>query len=69
MPVQPHVLVLPSDLLHFFKDLNGCLVTNPQRLVKGESGGVFARIKIQGLKEEDSGKPFVHRVHSEIVRI
>jgi hypothetical protein len=26
MTVQPHVLVLPSDLLHFFKELNGCLV-------------------------------------------
>jgi hypothetical protein len=43
MAVQPHVLILPSDLLHFFKELNGCLVMNPQRLAKGESGGVFAR--------------------------
>jgi hypothetical protein len=44
-------------------------VTNPQRLVKGESGGVFARLKIKGLKDEDASKPFVHRVHAEIVRI
>ena len=69
MVVQPHVLILPSDLLHFFKELNGCLVTNPQRLVKGESGGVFARIKIRGLKEEENSKDFVHRVNAEIVRV
>jgi hypothetical protein len=37
--------------------------------VKGESGGVFARLKIKGLKDEDASKPFVHRVHAEIVRI
>ena len=58
MPVQPHVLILPSDLLHFFKDINGCLVTNPQRLVKGESGGVFSRyknqLKIEYLKSVNS---------------
>jgi DNA polymerase alpha subunit B len=46
MAVQPHVLILPSDLLHFFKELNGCLVMNPQRLAKGESGGVFARCQL-----------------------
>ncbi len=68
MPVQPHVLVLPGDLTNFFQELNGCLVTNPQRLAKGESGGVFCRIKIRGLKE-DADQTFVHRVHAEIVRI
>ena len=26
LEVQPHVLILPSDLLHFFKDINGGLV-------------------------------------------
>ena len=25
LDVQPHVLILPSDLLHFFKDINGGL--------------------------------------------
>ena len=64
---QPHVMILPSDLLHFFKDINGGLVMNPQRLSRGEGGGVFARLKIQGGSDEDN--PFAKRVSAEIVRI
>lgn len=65
--VQPHVLILPSDLLHFFKDINGCLVMNPSRLTKREGGGVFARMLINPAKSED--QPFAKRVQAEIVRI
>ena len=64
LEVQPHVLILPSDLLHFFKDINGGLVINPQRLTKGAGGGVFARLAIQAHTDD-----FTKHVNAEIVRI
>jgi len=73
-PEQPDVLVLPSDLLHFFKDINGCLAVNPQRLSRGESGGVFARIKVNPPTAATASKAtasasFPARIAAEIVRI
>ena len=75
--VRPHVLVLPSDLQHFYKDLgNGAtLAVNPGRLTKREGGGVYARIRIKPRAEDaasEEGKeelPFVKRVAADIVRI
>lgn len=71
LDVQPDVLVLPSDLLHFFKDVNGGLVLNPQRLTKGAGGGVFARLAIHGptAKNNDDNCPITKRINAEIVRI
>lgn len=63
---QPHVLITPSDLMHFFKDINGGLVVNPQRLSKGTGGGVFARLAFQGSSANDK---FSKNVVGEIVRI
>ena len=63
---QPHILITPSDLNHFFKDIDGGLVINPSRLTKGGGGGVFARLAVQpGAKEVKPAK----RVVGEIVRI
>ncbi|XP_067008644.2 DNA polymerase alpha subunit B isoform X2 [Anabrus simplex] len=42
----PHILVLPSDLRYFIKELFGCVVINPERLAKGMVGGSFARLEI-----------------------
>ena len=64
---QPHVLILPSDLMHFIKDINGGVVVNPSRLAKREGGGVFARMVIKA-KQED-GCTFAKRVNGEIVKI
>ncbi len=66
--VRPHVLVAPSDLLHFYKDLgDGCLAVNPGRLAKGEGGGVFARLRIRPASKED--EPLSRRMAGDIVRI
>jgi len=46
MDVTPHILILPSDLRHFIKDVDGTVVTNPERLTKGSSGGTYARLLI-----------------------
>ena len=34
LDVQPHVLILPSDLLHFFKDINGGLGMLSHKMLK-----------------------------------
>jgi len=71
--VRPHVLVLPSDLQHFYKDLGfdggATLAVNPGRLTKKEGGGVYARIRIRPRAEEEEEEAFVKRVAADIVRI
>ena len=73
--VRPHVIVLPSDLQHFYKDLGegATLAVNPGRLTKKEGGGVYARIRIRPRPEDaEEGKEeqaFVKRVAADIVRI
>ncbi|KAK7103473.1 hypothetical protein V1264_018359 [Littorina saxatilis] len=44
MSVTPHVLIAPSDLRYFMKDLSGCCSVNPGRLAKGQVGGTYARL-------------------------
>jgi DNA polymerase alpha subunit B len=46
LDVTPHILILPSDLRCFIKNLNGCVVVNPERLAKGLVGGNFARLEV-----------------------
>ena len=64
--VQPHVLITPSDLMHFFKDVEGGLVINPQRLTKGNGGGVFARLAVRGSAKEVIPSK---KILGEIIRI
>ncbi|XP_060534096.1 DNA polymerase alpha subunit B [Cylas formicarius] len=47
MEVKPHMLILPSNLRNFVKNIDDCLVINPERLTKGYGGGTFARLEIQ----------------------
>lgn len=67
LDIRPDVMILPSDLLHFFKDIDGTLAMNPQRLSRGEGGGVFARLKVVPAEKETDTKKF--SVSAEIVRI
>ncbi|KAG5890210.1 hypothetical protein JTB14_028752 [Gonioctena quinquepunctata] len=43
---KPHILILPSNLRHFIKNIQDCLVINPERLTKGYVAGTFARIEL-----------------------
>ncbi|KAL7646319.1 UNVERIFIED_CONTAM: hypothetical protein RMT77_003228 [Armadillidium vulgare] len=45
LPFTPHVMITPSDLKGFVKDVEGCLFINPERLAKGKIGGSHCRIK------------------------
>ena len=58
----PHILILPSDLRHFVKNVDGCVVINPERTVKGSSGGTFARLQLDCREK-------VLKVKGEIVRV
>lgn len=50
LEVTPHILILPSDLRCFVKNLNGCVIVNPERLAKGLVGGNFARLEVSCMK-------------------
>nr|CAG4647137.1 EOG090X07VJ [Megafenestra aurita]SVE92449.1 EOG090X07VJ [Megafenestra aurita] len=62
LPFTPHLLLVPSDLRHFIKNVQGCVVVNTERAVKGVSGGTYARLQITG---ESSSV----QIKAEIVRI
>ncbi|XP_019642373.1 PREDICTED: DNA polymerase alpha subunit B-like [Branchiostoma belcheri] len=47
LQVTPDVLILPSDLRYFVKDVLGCVCVNPGRITKAQTGGTFARFVIQ----------------------
>ena len=62
LPFAPHLLILPSDLRHFAKNVSGCVVVNPERVVKGTSAGTYARLQVKAAKKGLS-------VAAEIVRV
>ncbi|NXA57174.1 DPOA2 polymerase, partial [Nothocercus julius] len=67
LPVTPHVLVVPSELRYFVKDVLGCVCVNPGRLTKGQVGGTYGRLLVQ-LPEADAP----HRnpcVSAQVIRI
>lgn len=48
LSVAPHLLLLPSDLVPFARDLEGgTTVLNPGRLTKGSGPGTFARLHVR----------------------
>nr|CAG4638520.1 EOG090X07VJ [Cyclestheria hislopi] len=62
LPLTPHLLVIPSDLRYFIKNIEGCTVVNPERLAKGTSGGTFSRLQVK-----NQGNSVT--IEAEIVRI
>jgi len=48
----PHLLLLPSDLSHFVREVSGCTVVNPGRVTKGLGPGTWARINLTAGQEE-----------------
>uniref|UniRef100_H3AL79 DNA polymerase alpha subunit B n=1 Tax=Latimeria chalumnae TaxID=7897 RepID=H3AL79_LATCH len=47
IPVTPDVLIVPSELRYFLKDVGGCVCMNPGRLTKGQVGGTFGRLLVK----------------------
>ncbi|XP_022207342.1 DNA polymerase alpha subunit B [Nilaparvata lugens] len=67
MPISPHILVLPSDLRYFIKNVGPSVVVNPERLAKGQAGGSFAMLEIYPSENSD-WSPSTH-IHGEILKI
>ncbi|RZF43108.1 hypothetical protein LSTR_LSTR001286 [Laodelphax striatellus] len=67
LPISPHILVLPSDLRYFIKNVGSSIVVNPERLAKGQAGGSFAAIEIYP-SENSEWSPSTH-IHGQILKI
>lgn len=60
----PHVLLLPSKFKTFAKNIQGCVVLNPERLTKGNIGGAFADLSIS-----PGQTPTAERLNCKILNI
>ena len=45
----PDILITPSDLTIFAKNISGCICVNPGTMCKGSTGGTFATITVDPL--------------------
>jgi DNA polymerase alpha subunit B len=50
----PNIMILPSDLKYYIRDINGCLCVNPGHSYESGKLGTFARLVIQSPKDEKS---------------
>ncbi|XP_060032077.1 DNA polymerase alpha subunit B [Erinaceus europaeus] len=67
LPVTPDVLVVPSELKYFVKDVLGCVCVNPGRLTKGQVGGTFGRLSLR--RQAASASRRSPCVAAQVVRI
>jgi len=70
LPLTPDIMLLPSQLKHFVKNINGSLIVNPGQLTKYANGGTFSRIAVHAPRRVDipeNGKPILHSVESRSV--
>ena len=73
MTCTPHILILPSDLRHFIKDVDGTVVVNPEHVTKAHTGGTYARLHInlpyEAGDDMGNGFPIADFVSGEILKI
>lgn len=69
LTVTPHLLVLPSDLRGFAKDVDGCICVNPEHLTKGVVGGCFARVVVNPVDPEMYTGSMAAKTTVEVIRI
>ena len=73
--VTPDVLIAPSQLKLFAKEIEGVICVNPGTIVKGEAAGSFANITIDPLlmNSHDDGtqvaKKALERIRVDIVNV
>lgn len=73
--VTPDVLIAPSQLKLFAKEIEGVICVNPGTIVKGEAAGSFANITIDPLHMSGSddgsqiSKKAMERIRVDIVNV
>ncbi|XP_060935756.1 DNA polymerase alpha subunit B [Limanda limanda] len=69
MPLTPDLLIIPSELRYFVKDVVGCVCVNPGRLTKGQVGGTYGRLMIQRNVTSEDGKRASPCLTAQVVKI
>ncbi|TMS17820.1 DNA polymerase alpha subunit B [Larimichthys crocea] len=69
MPLTPDILIIPSELRYFVKDVAGCVCVNPGRLTKGQVGGTYGRLLIQHKATSEDGKRASPCLAAQVVKI
>lgn len=69
MPLTPDLLIVPSELRYFIKDVIGCVCVNPGRLTKGQVGGTYSRLLIQRSVASEDGKRVSPCLAAQVVKI
>ncbi|XP_053284054.1 DNA polymerase alpha subunit B [Pleuronectes platessa] len=69
MPLTPDLLIIPSELRYFVKDVVGCVCVNPGRLTKGQVGGTYGRLMIQRNATSEDGKRASPCLTAQVVKI
>ncbi|KAJ0002960.1 hypothetical protein NQD34_008109 [Periophthalmus magnuspinnatus] len=69
MPLTPDVLIIPSELRYFIKDVLGCVCVNPGRLTKGQVGGTYGRLLIQRSAPSEEAKRVSPCLAAQVVKI
>lgn len=54
----PDIIITPSDLTVFAKNISGCICVNPGMMCKGSTGGTYANITIDPLVIASQGLDF-----------
>uniref|UniRef100_A0A8C6J9H5 DNA polymerase alpha subunit B n=1 Tax=Melopsittacus undulatus TaxID=13146 RepID=A0A8C6J9H5_MELUD len=67
LPVTPDVLVTPSELRYFIKEVLGCVCINPGRLTKGTVGGTYGCLYLQ--RDNTGGERKSPCVAAQVVKI
>uniref|UniRef100_A0A671QU50 DNA polymerase alpha subunit B n=1 Tax=Sinocyclocheilus anshuiensis TaxID=1608454 RepID=A0A671QU50_9TELE len=69
MNLTPDILIVPSELRYFIKDVIGCVCVNPGRLTKGQVGGTYGRLLIQPNPVPVEGKRVSPCIAGQVVKI
>ncbi|MEQ2315336.1 DNA polymerase alpha subunit B [Ameca splendens] len=69
MLLTPDVLVVPSELRYFVKDVVGCVCVNPGRLTKGQVGGTYSRLLVRRSATSEDGKRASPCLTAQVVKI
>ena len=69
MSVQPHVLIIPSELSPYVKMVDGCLAVNPGSVTKGQSAGTYGFLQIDLEKVRNQSVVSEQEVSCKVIKM